>query len=59
MNRSAGFWYGMEAGLATGMTLGVLLPCGGRSMKTQVGKRIQKLGVAVDHTVDHLITNMR
>jgi hypothetical protein len=59
MKRDTGFWFGMGAGLTAGVALGVLLPCGGRSMRTQVGKQIQRLGVAVDHTVDGMISRMR
>lgn len=57
--RDTGFWFGMGAGMVAGMTIGMLLPMGRMSMKTQVGKRIQKMGVAVDHTVDNFITNLR
>ena len=43
------------AGAAAGMML-----YGSRDpMKTQVGKSIHKLGVAVDHAVDSIITDMR
>jgi hypothetical protein len=59
MKRDTGFWFGMGAGLTAGVALGVLLPCGGRSMRTQVGKQIQRLCVAVDHTVDGMISRMR
>ena len=29
------------------------------SMKTQVGKSIHKLGVAVDHAVDNIVSDLR
>ena len=45
--------------LALVMALGMMMPAGRTPMKTQVGKRIQKVGVAVDHTVDNLISNLR
>ena len=45
--------------MAAGALLGMMMPCGKTTMKTQVGKSIQKLGAAVDHTVDNLVSNMR
>ena len=59
MKNNAEFWFGMGAGIMAGTLLGMMMPCGKNSMKTQVGKSIQKLGVAVDHTVDNLVSNMR
>ena len=59
MKYDTGFWFGMGAGLVAGAALGSMMPAGHRCMKTQVGKRIQKMGVAVDHTVDNLISNLR
>ena len=59
MRHNAGFWFGMGAGVAAGALVGMMMPHGKRTMKTQVGKGIQKLGVAVDHTVDNLVSNMR
>ena len=59
MKSDTGFWFGMGAGMMAGMTLGMMVPVGRRSMKTQVGKRIQKMGVAVDHTVDNIMSNLR
>ncbi|WP_293009663.1 MULTISPECIES: hypothetical protein [unclassified Oscillibacter] len=59
MRNNAGFWFGMGAGMAAGALVGMMMPHGKRTMKTQVGKCIQKLGVAVDHTVDHLVSTMR
>lgn len=57
--KETGFWFGMGAGLATGMAVGLLLPVGRQCRKTQVGKRLQKMGAAVDHTVDELIGHLR
>ena len=37
----------------------MMAPCGRDSMKTQVGKSIHKLGVAVDHAVDNIVSEMR
>jgi len=59
MRNNAGFWFGMGAGMAAGALVGMMMPHGKRTTKTQVGKGIQKLGVAVDHTVDHLVSTMR
>lgn len=58
MRNNAEFWFGMGAGMAAGAMLGIMMPSGKNSMKTQVGKSIQKLGVAVDHTVDNFVSNM-
>ena len=59
MKMCTGFWIGMGAGLAVGAAVGMMTPCGRQSMKTQVGKSIQKLGVAVDHAVDNIVSEMR
>lgn len=59
MKLSTGFWVGMSAGLMTGAVMGMMAPCGRDSMKTQVGKSIHKLGVAVDHAVDNIVSEMR
>ena len=59
MNTNTGFWVGMSAGLVAGAALGMMTPYGKDSMKTQVGKSIHKLGVAVDHAVDNIVSEMR
>ena len=59
MKMDTGFWVGMGAGLMAGAALGLMSPCGRDSMKTQVGKSIHKLGVAVDHAVDNIVSEMR
>ena len=59
MKPCTGFWVGMSAGMMTGAALGMMMPCGRQSMKTQVGKSIHKMGVAVDHAVDNIISDMR
>ena len=59
MKTCAGFWIGMGAGLAAGAAVGLMSPCGRDSMKTQVGRSIHKLGVAVDHAVDSIVSEMR
>ena len=43
MRNNAGFWFGMGAGVAAGALVGMMMPHGKRTMKTQVGKGIQKL----------------
>lgn len=57
--KMTGFWAGMSAGLVAGAALGALSPYGRDTMKTQVGKKIHKLGVAVDHAVDSIAADMR
>ena len=59
MKLSAGFLVGMGAGMMAGAAVGMMLPYGRGPMKTQVGKSIQKLGVAVDHAVDSIVSEMR
>lgn len=59
MRLCTGFWFGMSAGLVAGAALGMMTPYGKDSMKTQVGKSIHKLGVAVDHAVDSIVSEMR
>ena len=59
MTNSTGFWVGMSAGLMAGAAVGLMMPHSSDSMKTQVGKSIHKLGVAVDHAVDNIVSEMR
>ena len=59
MQMCTGFWVGMGAGVRAGAALGMMMPCGRQSMKTQVGKSIHKLGVAVDNAVDNIVSEMR
>ena len=59
MNVRLGFIAGMGAGLLAGAAAGTMMPYGRNSMKTQVGKTLQKLGVAVDRAVDNVISDMR
>ena len=59
MKMCTGFWGGMGAGMMAGAALGMMMPCGRQSMKTQVGKSIHKLGVAVDNAVDNIVSEMR
>ena len=59
MNVCAGFWVGMGAGLTAGVVAGMMLPCSRDPMKTQVGRSIHKLGIAVDRAVDNIVSEMR
>lgn len=45
--------------LMAGAAVGMMMPYGRDPMKTQVGKSIHKLGVAVDHAVDSIVSEMR
>ena len=54
MKLCTGFWVGMMAGAAMGM----MTPREKKSMKTQVGKSIHKLGVALDNAVDSIVSEM-
>ena len=58
MKMCIGFWAGIGAGMMAGAVVGMMLPYGRDPMKTQVGKSIHKLGVAVDHAVDSLVSEM-
>lgn len=49
----------MGAGMMAGAAMGMMLSSSQPSMKTQVGKSIHKLGVAVDHAVDNIVSEMR
>ena len=59
MKMSTGFFIGMGAGLMAGAMAGIMMPYGRDPMKTQVGKSIHKLGVAIDHAVDNIVSEMR
>lgn len=59
MKLSTGLLVGIGAGLAAGAAMGMMTPYGRDSMKTQVGKGIHKLGVAVDRAVDDVVSEMR
>ena len=58
MKMCTGFWIGMSAGLVAGAAAGMMVGHERDSMKTQVGKSIHKLGVAVDHAVDNIVSEM-
>ena len=55
MKMCTGFWVGMSAGLMAGAAVGMMMPCGRDSMKTQVGRSIHKLGVAVYQDMDKIV----
>ena len=59
MKTFAGFWVGMGAGLMAGAAVGMMVSSSRDPMKTQVGKSIHKLGLAVDHAVDNIVSEMR
>jgi hypothetical protein len=59
MKLCTGFWIGMGAGLMAGAAVGMMVPSGRQTMKTPVGKSIQKLGIAVDQAVDNIVSEMR
>lgn len=59
MNMCAGFWVGMGAGIMAGAAVGMMVSSSRDPMKTQVGKSIHKLGLAVDHAVDNIVSEMR
>ena len=59
MKMCAGFWVGMGAGMMAGAALGMVAASSRDPMKTQVGKSIQKLGLAVGHAVDNIVSEMR
>ena len=59
MNMCAGFWVGMGAGMMAGAAVGMMVSSSRDPMKTQVGKSIHKLGLAVDHAVDNIVSEMR
>ena len=58
MKKGTGFWFGMGAGVMAGRTVGMIGTRGQRPMTTQEGQRIQKMGVAVDHTLDNLMSDL-
>lgn len=58
MRGCTGFYIGLSAGLAVGAAAGMMLSSRKGSMKTPVGRSIQKLGLAVDQAVDNIISDM-
>ena len=59
MNRRTCLLLGLGAGMMAGAAAGAAMPYGHDPMKTQVGKSIRKLGIAVDHAVDNVISELR
>ena len=58
MKECTGFWAGMCAGLAVGAAIGIMVSCRRNSMKTPVGKSIEKLGMALDRAADSIISEL-
>ena len=59
MRSDSALFFGLGAGLAAGTVIGMMMPVGRTPMRTKMGKRIQKMGIAVDHTMDDILTNLR
>jgi len=59
MKECAGFWIGMGAGLVAGAAAGMMMTHSRDAMKTPVGRSIHRLGVALDHAVDNIVSEMR
>ena len=58
MKLCAGFWVGMGVGMMAGVVVGTMVTTNQKSMKTQAGKAIHKLGIAVDHAVDNIVSDL-
>ena len=58
MHANTGFWVGMGAGMAAGAVLGMMTASNRHSMKSQVGKSLHKLGVAMDEAVDSIVSEL-
>lgn len=58
MKKSTGFLLGIGAGLAASAAAGTML-LSKDAMKTQVGQKIHRLGVAVDRAVDSAAEELR
>ncbi len=48
----------MGAGMAAGAALGMMSASSRHSMKSQVGKSLHKLGVAMDQAVDNIVSEL-
>ncbi|MEY8389458.1 hypothetical protein AALC17_19680 [Oscillospiraceae bacterium 38-13] len=59
MKKSTGLLIGIGAGLAAGAAAGMMTPHSKQAMKTQVGRGIHKMGVAVDQAVDNIVSDIR
>lgn len=58
MKLCSGFWIGMGSGIVLGASVGMMWYAGAPSMKTPVGKSIQKLGLAVDRAVNNIVSEL-
>lgn len=56
MRHGLGFVNSCAAGLMVGAAAGMVLVTGKQSRKTQIGKRLQKAGIAVDRTVSKMVS---
>ena len=59
MRSDSALLFGLGADLAAGTVIGMMMPVGRTPMRTKMGKRIQKMGIAVDHTMDDILSNLR
>ena len=50
---------GLLSPMLAGAAMGMMSPYGRDPMKTQVGKSIRKLGIAVDNAVDNIVSDLR
>ena len=57
MKLCTGFWAGMSAGLLAGAAMGMLTPSS--RTKAQMGKRVRKLGDAMEQAVDSILSEIR
>ena len=52
MRSDCALLFGLGAGLTAGTMIGLMLPVGRTPMRT-------KMGIAVDHTMDDILSNLR
>ena len=53
--KNTGFWCGMSAGIVVGAAVGMMVSPGRKTMKTCVGRAVQKMGCAMDSALDSLM----
>jgi len=59
MCKDTAFWCGMGAGLVVGAVIGMAVCSQRSSMKTCVGRTMQRMGTAMDNAADELKHAMR
>ena len=59
MRSDCALLFGLGAGLTARTMIGRMLPVRSTPMRTKLGKLIQKMGIAVDHTMDDILSNLR